>query len=221
VLSTQLDRLNDLGLADVAGISESMLARYATALPEEPGATVAVHPSLVSARQLAPLLRRTQKPGFVVGDLTDLEDFGPIAGLEIPDDPLYLVYDIQRGDDMRNWSPKEALPAITGLGRTPLTLNEGISWLLQEPTMLERNHCFMTIGSRKPTTKGLDARTPAVWISGGTGHDGKENAGAPKVGWCWAGNRHTWLGFASARTRSASPGRHGADKPTPETPRER
>ncbi|MGH3631886.1 MAG: DUF5701 family protein [Sciscionella sp.] len=24
---------------------------------------------------------------------------------------------------------------------------------------------------------------------------------APKLGWCWAGNRHTWLGFASASRR--------------------
>ena len=30
-----------------------------------------------------------------------------------------------------------------------------------------------------------------------TGRDGSERRGAPKVGWCWAGNRHTWLGFAS------------------------
>jgi hypothetical protein len=57
----------------------------------------------------------------------------------------------------------------------------------------------MAIGSRKPNGKRLDARTPAVWISGGTGRDGVESRGAPKVGWCWAGNRHTWLGFASCR----------------------
>jgi len=203
MISTQLDRLKDLGLADIAGVSESMLSSYADTLPDEPGATLAVHPSLASPRKLAPLLSRAQKPGFVVGDLTDLEQFEPINGLEIPDSPLYLVHDIDRGDDMRNWSPNEALPAITRRRRTPLTINEGIGWLLQEPTMLEPNHCFMTIGSRRPKPKGLDARTPALWISGGTGHDGKENAGAPKVGWCWAGNRHTWLGFASASTRSA------------------
>jgi hypothetical protein len=68
---------------------------------------------------------------------------------------------------------------------------------------LERNHRFMTIASRKLKGKGLDARTPAIRISGGTGHDGVANRNAPKVGWCWAGNRHTWLGFASARHRSA------------------
>ena len=95
----------------------------------------------------------------------------------------------------------EALPAIRERGRHPLTVSEGISWLLQEPERLERNRCFMTIASRKPKAKGLDARTPAIWISNGTGRDGRERKGAPKVGWCWAGNRHTWLGFASTAAR--------------------
>ena len=95
-----------------------------------------------------------------------------------------------------------ALPAITSAGRTPLTLVEGIHWALQRPEVLDRNHCFMTIGARlrKPDRR-LDARTPALWISNGTGRDGKERRNAPKVGWCWAGNRHTWLGFASAAGR--------------------
>ena len=151
MISTQLDRLVDLGLADLAGISASALASHADALTDEPGAVLAIHPALASARQLAPLLSRARKPGFVVGDLTDLEGFDALPGLEIPDSPLYVVTDLTRGDDLRNWSPNEALPAITGEGRTPLTINEGISWLLQEPGLLEPNHCFMTIGSRKPT----------------------------------------------------------------------
>lgn len=69
--------------------------------------------------------------------------------------------------------------------------------MLQDPDVLEPNHCFMTIGSRRPKGRGLDARTPAIWISNGAGRDGKERRGAPKVGWCWHNNRHTWLGFAS------------------------
>jgi hypothetical protein len=61
----------------------------------------------------------------------------------------------------------------------------------------------MTIGSRARRPSGaLDARTPALWISNGTGRDGRERRDAPKVGWCWAGNRHTWLGFASAARRA-------------------
>jgi hypothetical protein len=201
--SSHLNRLLELGLADLAGTSTSTLEDLATRLPDVPNSHLAIHPSLTPARRLAPLLSRAGKEGFVVEDMTDLEQFEAIDGLDLPDAPLYLVEDIDRGDDMRDWSPDEALPEITSRGRTPLTVHEGISWLLHEPTMLEPNHCFMTIGSRKRTPKGLDARTPALWISGGTGRDGKARAGAPKVGWCWAGNRHTWLGFASARRRRA------------------
>lgn len=117
---------------------------------------------------------------------------------------MHLVDDLDRGDDMANWSPDEADPAIAASGRTALTLTEGLYWLLQRPDVLERGHCFMTTGSRKRKRKptgALDARTPAIWISNGTGRDGADRRGAPKVGWCWAGNRHTWLGFASASSR--------------------
>jgi hypothetical protein len=201
-LTHQLNRLLEAGLADVSSRSPAELAAYVATLPDEPRSVLAVHPALATARQLAPLLRRQDKSGFVVDDLLDLEQFTPIDGVVLPDGPLYLVHELDRGDDMRNWSPNEALPTILERRRTPLTVNEGISWLLQEPKVLEPNHCFMTIGSRKPKGNTLDARTPAIWISGGTGHDGRARRGAPKVGWCWAGNRHTWLGFASARHRS-------------------
>ena len=135
--------------------------------------------------------------------MSDVDVFAPISAVMLPDPPVYLVHDIDRGDAMANWSPDEALPAITGAGRTPLTLNEGLHWLLQRPETLQRGRCFMTIGSRRRKPDGsLDARTPALWISNGTGRDGPANRNAPKVGWCWAGNRHTWLGFASAARRS-------------------
>ncbi|WP_238695248.1 DUF5701 family protein [Ornithinimicrobium flavum] len=49
----------------------------------------------------------------------------------------------------------------------------------------------------------LDTRVPALWISNGTGRDGQERKDAPKVGWCWAGNHHTWLGIASVAGRHA------------------
>ena len=202
-VTDQVRRLCDLGVPGLAQISPATLAGYAANLPDAPGAVLTVHPSLLSPRALAPLLTNDGKPGFVVDDLTDLEQFAPIAELSVPDRPLYLVHDIDRGDDLRNASPNEALAVIRDRGRTPLTVGEGISWLLQEPTALQPNHCFMTIGSRLRKDKGrLDSRTPAVWISNGTGRDGKERRGAPKVGWCWAGNRHTWLGFASAAGRA-------------------
>ncbi|MFG1992547.1 DUF5701 family protein [Actinoplanes sp. NPDC048988] len=205
-LSHQLNRLIEAGLTDVTGVSPAELAAHVAELPDEPHGVLAVHATLATARQLAPLLRHRDKPGFVVEDLTDLEDFVPLDGLDVPAGPLYVIHDPDRGDDMRNWSPNEALPAILQRGRTPLTVNEGISWLLQEPKVLEPNHCFMTIGSRKPKGGALDARTPAIWISNGTGRDGATHRRAPKVGWCWAGNRHTWLGFASAGQRKPNTG---------------
>ena len=55
---------------------------------------------------------------------------------------------LDRGDHLAGWSPDEALPAILAAWRTPLTLGEGIHWLLQRPEVLERNHCVMTIWSR-------------------------------------------------------------------------
>lgn len=202
VIAEQAQRLVDLGVAELAGISTRTWQAHARRLPPAAHAILAVHPHLVPPSRLASLLTHHGKPGFVVTDLTDLDQFTPIAGIDIPDAPLYLIHDVHRGDEMRNWSAVEALPAITDAGRTPLTISEGISWLLQEPAVLEPSHCFMTIGSRLTHGRRLDARTPAIWISGGTGRDGTNRRNAPKVGWCWAGNRHTWLGFASTSHRT-------------------
>ena len=144
--------------------------------------------------------------------MTDVDDFAPINGLAIPDLPLYLVRRPTRGDELRNTSPVEALAALRGAGRTPLTLNEGISWLLQDPAVLQPGGCFMTIGSRKHTGAAqLDGRCPAIWISRGTGRDGPTRRNAPKVGWCWAGNRHTWLGHALAQRRLPQRGTAAGD----------
>ena len=161
-------------------------------------------PGAVRASLLAPLLRWQGKAGFVVSDMVDVDEFVPIAAAVPPPAAVYVVHGVDRGDAMANWSPDEALPAIEAAGRTPLTVTEGLYWLIQQPGALERGHCFMTIGSRRPKPAGtLDARTPALWISNGGGRDGAERRHAPKVGWCWAGNRHTWLGFASAAGRIA------------------
>jgi len=46
-------------------------------------------------------------------------------------------------------------------GLTPLTLTEGSHWVLQHSDVLDRNPCFMAIGSRarKPNSA-LDTRKP-------------------------------------------------------------
>ena len=99
--------------------------------------------------------------------------------------------------------PADAMPVIRSRGRTPLTIDEGIAVVTHAPHLLEKNKCFMLSGSRRN-----DRRVPALWIS----------ERAPKLGWCWDGNPHTWLGVASAwtgrlsersrqRARSAMPAR--------------
>ncbi|MEU6332644.1 DUF5701 family protein [Streptomyces sp. NPDC047049] len=204
-LSAQAERLIELGVHELAGLSTAGLRAFAQAAECRAGdgdALLAVHPDQAPASALAPLLRRDGKPGFVVSDMPDVDLFASLDTIALPDAPLYLLTGLDRGDQMANWSPDEALPALTAKARTPLLLTEGIHWVLQQPAVLERNHCFMTIGSRLRKANGaLDSRTPALWISNGTGRDGRERRNAPKVGWCWAGNRHTWLGFASAAGR--------------------
>jgi hypothetical protein len=199
----QAERLLALGVHRLAGLTPAELCTAAAGAAPDTGALLVVHADRVPASALAGLVVREDKPGFVVVDMTDVDAFAPIEQVTVPDSPVYLVQAPDRGDEMSNWSPDEALPAITARGASPLTLGEGLHWLLQQPEALERNRCFMTIGSRlrKPDGR-LDTRTPAVWLSNGTGRDGRERRGAPKVGWCWAGNRHTWLGFASTRGRT-------------------
>ena len=198
----QVERLISLGIHREAGLSVDWLRNAARR--SDAGLFVIRH-DLAPPSLLADALTVNGKKGFVVSDMTDVDEFLPIASVDLPATPVYLVRDLRRGDEMANWSPDEALPAIEESGRTPLTLTEGLHWLLQQPGMLERGRCFMTIGSRRRKPDGrLDARTPTVWLSNGTGRDGRANRDAPKVGWCWAGNRHTWLGFTSAAGRDST-----------------
>lgn len=200
-LPEQAERLISAGAHHLAGLSADELRAMAPSR-SAPGSLLVIHPARVPASTLAPLLSRDGRAGFVVSDMQDVDDFAAIELSMPPSGAAYLVQGLDRGDGMRNWSPDEALPAIAAAGRSPLTLVEGLHWLLQQPGALERNCCFMTVGSRLRRPNGsLDARTPAIWISNGTGRDGPARRNAPKVGWCWAGNRHTWLGFASAAAR--------------------
>ena len=206
-LTAQAERLIELGVHEIASLSPAELCDAAASAGPRDGALLVVHPDLAPASRLAGLVEREGRRGFVVVDMTDVDAFTPVPEAALPDSPVYLVDGLDRGDAMANWSPDEALPAITARDRSPLTLGEGLHWLLQQPAALERNHCFMTIGSRRRRADGrLDTRTPALWLSNGTGRDGTERRGAPKVGWCWAGNRHTWLGFASTAGRTAPSG---------------
>ncbi len=115
----------------------------------------------------------------------DLAGYDPIEGCEPPGE-AYLLLGVQRGAEFCNVRPEDATRVIRSRGRTPLTIDEGIALVTQVPQVLEKNKCFMLAGSRRH-----DRRVPALWIS----------ERAPKLGWCWDGNPHTWLGTASAGAR--------------------
>ena len=193
-------RLTDKELFDaVAGLEDTVPA----------GSLLVVSEAVLPASALAPLLRLPDPaggedlPGFIVEDMVDVDEFAPTA-VTMPESVVYAVADPGRGDELRNASPAEALEDMAAVGREPMTLAEGIHWVLQAPEALGRNTCFMTIASRKPKpgkNATFDSRTPALWISNGTGRDGAQRKNAPKVGWCWWNNRHTWLGFASTTGR--------------------
>ncbi|WP_232820242.1 DUF5701 family protein [Brachybacterium sp. YJGR34] len=203
-LAAQARRLVDLDVHTLAGLPESALHRAAEQWgSERTDALLALDRSLAPPSALAPLMRRGDRPGFVVEDMTDVDRFAP-TGVELGGEALYLVRGLDRGDGLRNWSPAEAVAEFTARDRTPLLLTEGLLWVLQQPEALEPGRCFMTVASRRQKPDGrYDARTPALWISGGTGRDGRKRKGAPKLGWCWWNNRHTWLGIASAADRVA------------------
>ena len=116
-----------------------------------------------------------------------LAPYKPTSAVEIPDAPVYLLLGIDRGDEFRNERPLDALGVIEQRGRTPLTIDEGLSLQTVFPELLVKNHCFMLMGSSRG-----DKRVPALWIS----------EKAPKLGWCYDRNPHTWLGVASAERRA-------------------
>jgi hypothetical protein len=141
-------------------------------------------------RQVMTHLAGSDRPGVVDRNHGDegLAPYGPIGGLDLPETPVYLLLDVERGEEFCGVRPQDALPAILDRRRTPLTIDEGVSLVTLFPDVLEKNKCFMLAGSRRG-----DKRVPAMWIADK----------APKLGWCWDGNPHDWLGMASAAGRRA------------------
>ena len=133
-------------------------------------------------------------PNHFSDDRPGLAQYDPRSDLDLPPGPVYAIADVDRGDEYRGRRPDEAVDEVLARGRTPLTIDEGISLVATHPDFLKKNHCFMLGGS----TRG-DQRMPALWIA--------ENA--PKLGWCFQRNPHSWLGMASAARRVAPDARPG------------
>jgi hypothetical protein len=124
-------------------------------------------------------------PGFTTMEDDDLALFRPLPELQVPAGP-YLLLDVDPGADTLNVPPVEVLPRLTAAGRSPLTIAEGLAVLVSDPGVLRGRNCFSLLGSRAG-----DKRVPALWIS----------ARRPRLGWCYQGAPHTWLGSASCAGR--------------------
>jgi hypothetical protein len=200
LLRDQTEHLVALGYPALAGLSEGAfrdlvapLEPLARDVPEtgDVPLVLVVSRRLVAPEDTVPLLRLAggRKPGRVDRNHAegDLATYHPLPGLGLdPAWPVHLLTGVERGEEFCGVAPEEALPVIHGRGRTPLTIDEGVAVVTHAPHLLEKNRCFMLSGSRRD-----DRRVPALWIS----------ERAPKLGWCWDGNPHSWLGVASAARR--------------------
>jgi hypothetical protein len=159
----------------------------AASAAQDPSAVLAFSRDAVSSRDAIAAICRRGKP-VVLGHLEpdELSDFAPIPAVEIPPRAIYALADVDLGAATRNVTPEEALKQILDEGRSPLTLEEGIALMIQQPEAIEKNWGFSMAGSRRG-----DQRVPAFWVS----------EGRPKLGWCWDRNPHTWLGTASCAAR--------------------
>ena len=188
-LDRQVDRLVSLGWPGLAGLSESgfreRLAPLSTLSVVEPFVVVVTR-RLVDPFSAVTALELRGKPGFTSMEASELATFRPVPDLGVPDVDAYLLIDVDPGPDTLNLPPSVAVPRILAAGRTPLTVEEGIAVVAQDPAMLSEQNCFSMAGSRCG-----DKRVPALWLS----------ARRPRLGWCWEGAPHTWLGTASCTGR--------------------
>jgi len=127
--------------------------------------------------------------GFTTMEPGDLASFRPIPDLDVPSAP-YLLLDVDAGADTLNVPPVDVQPGFTAAGRSPLTIAEGLAVLVSDHGVLRSRGCFSLLGSRAG-----DKRVPALWVS-----DRR-----PRLGWCYQGAPHTWLGTASCGARRGLP----------------
>jgi hypothetical protein len=194
----QVNNLLSKGYPKLAGMDEDVFLEHITPLKgrlhELPTAdkemhipfVVVVTGEMVNSEDAMCVVELGGKQGFVNLDPVQPKSFGPIDRSELPSSVAYLIADVDTGGATLNVTPEEALKTIRVQNRSPLTIDEGIALVTHFPEVLKTRNCFSILGSRCG-----DRRVPAIWIS----------RGRPRLGWCWAGNPHTWLGSASCGSR--------------------
>ncbi len=197
----QFEQLLQKGYPDLAGVSVREFIKQLRSLRAKAvgGAVAAKRPEdgnlpfvivvkigLAAADRAMQLVEREGKKGFVGMYPVEPKSFEVIDDVKIPRGMAYLLMDIDRGERTLNMAPQAAIKILEKKRRSPLTIDEGIAIITLYPGFLKKNNCFSLLASRRG-----DRRVPALWLS--------ENK--PKLGWCWDGNPHTWLGSASCGSR--------------------
>lgn len=194
-LDRQLQTLLDLGYPELAGLDEAAFLDLVRPLRDLlPDATpdvvpfvVVVTAALVPLHELPATLSLTGKQGFTTMEADDVARFAPTV--DVPDAPVYLATGLSTGREHLDRTPDQALPDIVAAGRSPLTLEEGLALATHRPELLRESCCFSMLASRAG-----DRRVTAVWLS----------KGRPRLGWCYAGAPHTWLGSSWLTDRLAA-----------------
>ncbi|WP_263253959.1 DUF5701 family protein [Saccharopolyspora rosea] len=188
-LHRQTEVLVAAGWAEAAGMRRDRFRELATGLaPRLPDGEFVLTPrrGLVTPETMIRSARLGGKTGFTTMESADLARFAPVDGLRLPDSPLYLLCGVDAGQRTRGVRPDDAADLLRDAGASPLTLEEGLAVAVQFPRWLVERTCFQMLGSRAG-----DKRVTGVWVS----------RTAPRLGWCWGGNPHSWLGMASCTTR--------------------
>lgn len=198
----QMENLLSKGYPEAAGLSEKEFFQYINPLQEKLSLieisetdtsspqggfvpfVIVITNALIPSDTMMKLVEREGKNGIVNLTPVTPPDFNPTVSL--PNEKAYLLIDINRGMETINVAPKEALTTIQDQDRSPLTIDEGIALITHFPEFLQKNNCYSLLASRDN-----GKHIPAIWIS----------EKQPKLGWCWEGNPHTWLGSASCKTR--------------------
>lgn len=183
-LDAQVDRLVTLGWPALAGLSERA---FRARLGSVQGAGVlVVTRRLVDPWSAVASLELRGRSDFTSMTQPELAAFVPLPALGVPDVDAYLLQDVSPGPDTLDLPPSAVLPTLVEAGRSPLTVEEGVAVVAQQPELLSDENCFSLAGSRCG-----DKRVPAIWLS----------SRRPRLGWCWEGAPHTWLGTASCAGR--------------------
>ena len=191
----QVDALAQTGLPERLDLRDScfraLLEPLRDLLPP-PGPEAGTLPFVVvlpdlPVREVLGQVHGVRGTGFTTMDDDDLARFSPLPELGVPAVP-YLLLDVDTGPDTLNQPPAAVAPTLAARGRTPLTVAEGLSLLVSDPGVLRARNCFSVLGSRCG-----DKRVPAFWVS----------ERRPRLGWCYQGAPHTWLGTASCSGRRA------------------